>query len=364
MIKNYFVIYNPLKDLTQRGISIYSKEITWLLNKAGIKTIVISLPVFFKLLPRPLILISSLFMQQLILPLVVLYLRFFRKSNCTIIDAYNSYSIIGAFLTNYIYIIHDFIPFDNPRWFLKLEALYQRILFDCSPFIKKLRLFYISENVKNIGDNLIIKHSEILPNIVIPLDCREFLKKEETELVDLFIKDASDEIILATVSGVSKNKDFETLLLYLSNLGIPIRLIAMGFSEKFNRTYNENLCILSPGIVEPKTIAYAINKSNFFIFHSIKEGFGRPVVEALQCNSKVMVPFGIPAVDSLTSEALKNCFFYKYEQDSFKKSFYKCLNSKKYKMNSVLSYSEDDILAQLISNSLCNKLPNENTSNL
>ena len=75
--------------------------------------------------------------------------------------------------------------------------------------------------------------------------------------------------------------------------------------------------VFTVGHVNEAAISSVISRSNVFLFHSLSEGFGRPIIEALQLN-KIVVSVHVPVIDLLSCEALKNIYQYDIDRNNFK----------------------------------------------
>ena len=132
-------------------------------------------------------------------------------------------------------------------------------------------------------------------------------------------------MLLTTISGTGWNKDFEGLVNLLGCLDRPILLVAFGFGEQ-DIEHKEILTqsnlqshVMTVGFIGEAAIATTIRHSELFVFHSLREGFGRPIIEALQLKKLVITDY-VPVVGMLSPEALQNIFVYQ-TKDEFQTAF-------------------------------------------
>ncbi|MCU0036425.1 glycosyltransferase [Escherichia coli] len=336
------LFFNPLKKIMIRGISVYSGEYEQLLRDKNVEVIVYELPLWFGKMPKAMQVFGFMFAQQVLLPI-----RALKVKPDLIFDAYNTYSILAALKFNYIFVIHDFIPFNNKFWFLKPGALYQKILHNLSKNFSKLHLCYINSRIINDKNAIIKKKYFILPNIVRSLGYHKVSNVE----IEYFIKAGRelDAICIVTISGSGKNKDFGGLVERLNNLNVPVYLVAFGFANNFCEEFN-NVNVFSPGVVDSNLIGSVITNSDLFVFHSTSEGFGRPIIEALELKAKVICSDVSPSLDYINEEYLPNLYIYSLrDMNEFKYQFDKALRTPKrlIQSDSVLTYNDEDLFNEI-----------------
>ena len=106
------------------------------------------------------------------------------------------------------------------------------------------------------------------------------------------LKLRDSDIILLSVSGDNPNKNVETTLKLLSKLPDNYKLIRVGrnfYTTKLIETLNLKKRVILLGNVDTNLLAEIYRISNFFIFPSLFEGFGSPVVEAMASGVPVVV---------------------------------------------------------------------------
>lgn len=311
------IVFNPLKNISVRGISLYSTEYSNALsncNSVEVKEFL--LPKIFSKLPRIFLFFVFFFSQQFVLPVYAA-----KHKAVAIFDAYNSYSILGSLFFDYKCVIHDFIPFENKWWLLKPGSVYQFVLHNMMPFFKKINLFYISKDVAVLGEQRIHKKYAILPNIVTPLRSSVNHVYDNPELKKIL--ECGFEIVISTISGSGKNKNFDGLIDLLNTCDMDINLIAFGLGECFEKQMGR-VKVFSPGFVSSNDIGLSISQSNLFVFHSLSEGFGRPIVEALYEKKVVLAADVCPAIRQIPFDACQNVVVYSHSDFSIQ--FKKALN--------------------------------------
>ena len=216
-----------------------------------------------------------------------------------------------------IYTVHDMIPIMNPEYFpssfneILLKEVLDNILVDDY-------VITVSEYTK--GD--ILKYRKDLDEqhiIVSYLAASEiFNKKENISEVALIKKkyNINCEKYLLSVctiqprknlgllidvyrSLLEENPDFGTKLVLTGSYGWNSSQL-MKDIEEINQTFNNP--IILTGFVSDEDLAYLYSGAYIFIFPSLYEGFGLPVLEAMQC--------GVPVICSNSSslpEVLGDC---------------------------------------------------------
>lgn len=244
---------------------------------------------------------------------------FFNKKEITIknINIYQSfYEKIPDFILNNEKIkaynfIHDLLPITNPEYFSKnLEETKNRFYNHIKSFIYTSKNFVISQytineinkffsNVKK--ENLILNYlasdtkkyfkienldSNIKNNVLskynIPLNKKYFLS-----LSSLNKRKNLAFLVESFVEFLEKNKNIDDLVLVLA--GPSGWLMEEMFASIKNTGKYKDKIILT-GFVDDKDLNIVYNSACAFIFPSLAEGFGLPVLEALSC--------GVPTISS------------------------------------------------------------------
>lgn len=244
---------------------------------------------------------------------------FFNKKEIKIknINIYQSfYEKIPDFILNNEKIkaynfIHDLLPITNPEYFSKnLEETKNRFYNHIKSFIYTSKNFVISQytineinkifpNVKK--ENLILNYlasdtkkyfkienldSNIKNNVLskynIPLNKKYFLS-----LSSLNKRKNLAFLVESFVEFLEKNKNIDDLVLVLA--GPSGWLMEEMFASIKNTGKYKDKIILT-GFVDDKDLNIVYNSACAFIFPSLAEGFGLPVLEALSC--------GVPTISS------------------------------------------------------------------
>lgn len=101
-----------------------------------------------------------------------------------------------------------------------------------------------------------------------------------------------NDVILLSVGGDNPNKNVETTIKLLSKLPDNYKLIRIGrnfYTTKLIETLNLKKRVILLGNIDTNSLAEMYRISNFFIFPSLFEGFGIPVVEAMASGLPVIV---------------------------------------------------------------------------
>jgi glycosyltransferase involved in cell wall biosynthesis len=202
-----------------------------------------------------------------------------------------------------IYTVHDMIPIMNPEYFPSPfnEALLKEVLDNIgyndhviavSEYTKRDVLKYRKDLDEK---NIIVSHlaaSEI------------FIKKEnisEVALIKTKYNINCDKYLLS-VCTIQPRKNLRLLIdayrsLLYEKPGFGIKLVLTGSYgwnsndlmkdiKEINKTFNTP--IILTGFVSDEDLAYLYSGSYMFIFPSLYEGFGLPVLEAMQCGVPVI----------------------------------------------------------------------------
>jgi len=302
-------LFNGLSGLQVRGISKVADELAKHIRKDGHVVHEVKIPrlLYFKSsIASGLILI---FYQQIVCPLVVLKTR-----SELVIDPYNGYSVLASLFVRTKYFIHDFTPFKRKYWFFRPGTIYQLILFKLDSIFSLAEMYHDAIEIETPWFLARSALPKFFPCIVEPLNTSksDFFQKNIQSTLDQAIKDC---LFITTISGTGWNKDFDGLVKRLNSLAKPFLLVAFGFGDQgikrevINMPDGSTSYVFTVGFVDEATIASVIKLSHIFVFHSISEGFGRPILEALQLK-KLVVTVHAPVVGMLSAEAMENLFIY------------------------------------------------------
>ena len=129
------------------------------------------------------------------------------------------------------------------------------------------------------------------------------IKKEKLAANDLRKKYSLPEKFVLYVGDVTWNKNLPRLLKAVQQIDVPLVLVGKSLvSKDFDRTnkwnsdlaevqslaeQNKNIHLL--GFVSTEDLVALYNLATVFIFPSVYEGFGLPIVEAMQCGCPVII---------------------------------------------------------------------------
>ena len=93
-----------------------------------------------------------------------------------------------------------------------------------------------------------------------------------------------NDILILSVGGDGINKNVETVLKLITKLPSNFKLIRVGRNFRINRLIIDlglQRRVISLGNVDTKILSELYRTCNFFIFPSLSEGFGLPLIEAM-----------------------------------------------------------------------------------
>jgi hypothetical protein len=249
--------------------------------------------------------------QQFVCPIVAI-----RHRAELVVDPYNGFSIIGSFFVKTKYFIHDYTPFKRKYWFFRPGTIYQFLMFKIDSWFSLAEMYHDALNIDTPKYLKRASAPRVFPCIVDSLDrsSSTFFKNNVQPILDACNEEV---LVISTISGSGWNKDFPGLLNNLKRINRRFVLIAFGFGDskdKHEKIIMDNGVfsdVLSIGFVDEASISDTIFNSDLFVFHSLSEGFGRPIVEALQLVKIVVTTVNAPILTILSNDALENIFKYK-----------------------------------------------------
>lgn len=306
------LLNNLFSTILKRGIPLYTKNLDCCLKNMQMESTQIFLPKLSIHLPRFIVNFLFIFYEQFIIP--ILACKFDK-----VIYPYNSISIIGSLNKNSLLIVHDFIPNDINK--TALASLYIRFT---QWMHAKLGgdVAFISQSTLN---QAMQRHA--FPNsriYLLPNSFYIFIEKLH-KISEREIKKESDEYVLLC-SGTGENKNLVGAL-DLANLSgmlsgnLKLKIFGLAGDDSIvnewcekNKVNREIIDVCT--LLTDEQVAYVYLKAKFVWVHSLHEGFGRPITEALLCSQKVLATDIPPFKEQQTS----NVFYYK-DLKSFNHSY-------------------------------------------
>ena len=219
---------------------------------------------------------------------------YFRKNN---FDLYHSPNYVLPYFLDFpsVLTIHDLITFDYPKLCQNESVLYFRLLLPRS--IKKAtKIIAVSNTVRN----------DILRNFNVPEEKIEVIYHG----INPIFKKSLDEAILKKyhlpdkyilfVGNIEPKKNLERLIkafnLLKINTGIPHKLVIAGkkgwkYKPVFRAIAKLKIDkeIIFCGYVSECDLPVIYSMADLFVFPSIYEGFGIPPLEAMACETPVLI---------------------------------------------------------------------------
>lgn len=194
--------------------------------------------------------------------------------------------------------IHDLTHIVMPKFLpSKFAYIYARFMIGIA-CLKAEKILTVSENTKKD----IIKYYHVNPkkiSVVYNGVGEEFTKKDKKEISYLYNKYSipTNKKIVMYVGNLKKHKNLENLLEAFSKLKNieNYRLILVGKAFKNIDELNEKEKLLNidnyvvhTGVVNQEELVDFYNLADLFIFPSLYEGFGLPILESLKCGTPVI----------------------------------------------------------------------------
>lgn len=207
------------------------------------------------------------------------------------------YNVPIFYKGNMIVTIHDLTHLVYKEFFgSSLKILYAKIMMKIA--IKKSKIVLtVSENTKRD----LIKYFKVDENKikVTYLGVKEAVRekpKQEIEYLYEKFKIPKDKKLLMYVGNLKPHKNLERLLISFSKMAESkdsvLLLVGKAF-ENYNVLYDREKelkiadKVIHTGIVTNEELVDLYNLIDLFVFPSLYEGFGLPVIEAMACGTKV-----------------------------------------------------------------------------
>ena len=318
------LVFNPYKLINKRGLSAYTNDYQiFFQDKFDIT--VVNIPEQYGRLPSPILFLVFVFYQQIYIPWLCLV-----KGIDVVFDPSNAYSLLGSFLAKYIFVVHDLTLFRRGKR-LSPSGLYLLMLYKLSNYLP-VYVATINKLVEKQYSHVFRKRpSFIFENIL-------ELEEAYDDAASVYIDPLVTNIFI--VSGPGEHKDFGRFVEFLNNFSeIEINVIVAGFGSR-ESVRSGNTTFTYVGWISSKEINYLYKFCDYNIFHSLDEGFGRPIIEASFHSGRVFVNKRHPACDRVTS-ADTIIYYSSFEQLFIRivnKEFDKCQTKA-----SIHNYSPPDI---------------------
>ena len=262
-----------------RGIPLYVRNLIEGLRDEGLRVRVVRAPAIFRKLPRSLLYLIAVFVEQTLLPVIGFLLR----TDVTIYP-YNSVAVIDLLIRRGRIVVHDLEQLNRPLSFSKLYYLF------CYRAVKRFNapLFTISEITRQrlaqsglFGGGAVT----LLPNTFYAF---ERLAAAETP-------QRAPSILLCT--GSTANKDLETVVAeYLPSVlaqGHRVSILGLHKATDLAKLQPVAAFITSGqlqvcGRLSDEEVARAYRAHAVVWVHSLREGFGRCVVEGRLAGARVL----------------------------------------------------------------------------
>ncbi len=189
---------------------------------------------------------------------------------------------------------HLILPEFLPNKFAKFYAKFMLRL----ALKKSVKVLVVSENTKND----ILKMFKVSPDkieVIYNGVGKEFQKKKKSEINYLYQKYniSKNKKLLMYVGNMKPHKNLKRLLEAFSNLdnieNYQLILVGKAFQNQLDlKTIEQELNISShvihTGMVNQQELVDLYNLADLFIFPSLYEGFGIPILEAIACGTNVI----------------------------------------------------------------------------
>lgn len=272
--------------LTQKvtGVQRYARQITTHLIKAGIdleilvpRRSTLDLPEVFKPYVKRVGFMKGHAWEQFELPLK-------RDKTRVLLNFCNTAPVLDS---NKYVIIHDLAFFENPKWFaFNFSAFYRFLIPKIARTSKKVGTvsqFSKDEITKFL--NLSKSKVFITPNGFSHINPENFKRNGQVS--------KPEEVTLLTVGSIDPRKNQQVLIDAMQLLPEEFKLYIVGDRNKnFNlpNFSSQNKRVIFTGYLSDEKLKSLYRKADLFVYPSVYEGFGVPVLEAMS--------YGLPVIAS------------------------------------------------------------------
>ncbi|NYE56950.1 glycosyltransferase family 4 protein [Carboxydothermus ferrireducens] len=197
---------------------------------------------------------------------------------------------------NQVITMHDIAPVENPEWYNKYFAKWYKFLWP--KLLKNAKhIISVSEFTKSRIINIYNVKPEKITVIHLGVDDKFFIDetKDEEKCEKVASKYNLPKQYLLMVSSPSPRKNIENIVKAYEKINrlINIPLVIVGksglsFAGKMNLDIQNNKNIIFTGYVDDEDLPYIYHNSAAFIYASLYEGFGLPVLEAMAAGTPVI----------------------------------------------------------------------------
>ncbi len=262
-----------------RGIPLYVRNLIEGLRGEGLRVSVVRAPAFCRKLPRSVLYLFAVVVEQALLPAI----GFWQRAHLTIYP-YNSVAVIDLLTRRGRIVVHDLEQLNRPLSFSKLYYLF------CYRTVKWFNapLFTISEITRQR-----LAQSGLFGNGPVTLLPNTFYAFER--LAAAQTPRRAQSILLCT--GSTANKDLETVVAeYLpAVLAQGFRVSILGLHKASDMAKLEPVAAFMAsgqlhlcGLLSDSEVACAYRSHAIVWVHSLREGFGRCVVEGRLTGARVL----------------------------------------------------------------------------
>ncbi len=282
------LVFNFFGGVKERGIPIYARGLAECMRRIGAETVELECPRFMRTWPSFYLNLAFVFFEQFVTPI----LRITRGCSVTFYP-YNSAGVIDAWLNRSVCGIHDLIP--NSRKSTGLAAFYIR----STQWIHcRLR------RPISVASAHTLSSLRRIPKF---LQCRlmlwhnpfyDFEREAERVIAGDNRKAVSKTKIVLLFSGIGANKDFRTAIKLITGCesieSLQIRIIGFGGESHLAVRYLDHLSenvrrhFVVLGLLDLRELLLEYFNADVVWMHSLKEGFGRPVMEGRICGRPVI----------------------------------------------------------------------------
>jgi glycosyltransferase involved in cell wall biosynthesis len=190
----------------------------------------------------------------------------------------------------------DMVPDLYPETIGLKHRLVYKMYFPLS-FRKADRLIAISKGTK---DRFLEQYGRIIDEIIYPCVSEHFKRPDSHVLERVRIKYELQKSFFLAVATLEPRKNLTAVLqamIYLKGKGLSLpTLVLVGqvgwkteaLFKMIKQAQMVGVCVVQTGFVPDEDLPALYSASSAFIFPSVYEGFGMPVLEALQCGAIVL----------------------------------------------------------------------------